>query len=449
MADFEEYPITPISPHSDTLIMTAFNSAYYRMFRMLAFDPSAIGDLTKFKAIMRAAVEIGKPAATLKELTAGEQAAFEAYIPVLMAQISQFATNALMHDEIPIVVTQQTAATHDLLTLDDFDTIKTEFDNSHILSIPGLEDFVTNIVTTGIEIETPDAIREFPGSVLYLFVPFNTITEMRADLTTMLTNSHLFASYCKKMGVPTVTWNSAKICSKRAPLLKKHNWDNKSFQFWAFQAWCEVNDVAGETHIVCTQYDQAAAIYSAADFLTYYQYVYKKDDKPNSLNNVVRMMYPYHANNLIGCTVLMSGAALNINGIAAFANADLNVIAVAVNSYTPDWLTITSDEVMLVGNCFPGVFSDNATLGFDKTVDSDPNLQNSREIYMLPADFKIKTFGGTTGPWDNTNFNLEIVFFQKLIRNEGGKKKGFTPKGKDTHPLEGVEVQLYNARASK
>jgi hypothetical protein len=436
---FEDLGITPISPHSDTLIMTAFSDYYYRMFRMAKFDPNGMGDKAELEQTIERATKIGKSAVQLKEITANETAAFKAYVPPLASIASTLMTNDIMHENVPACAANTTKVPGDgtthLLSIDEKKTIEGELDDARFLSLPGLEDMVSYFVTASIDIETPDEVQELPGSRLYMYIPFMTIGDIRTALATLLANQHLFSSYCDKLGIPTVQWSSSKVVSKRMPTMQKFDWNNKSFQFWAFNGWLWHKNATADQFILQADNGQGLAEASVAAHLTYKHYIYRKGEKPNSYNNIVRMAYPEHAdNNEMGCSELVQASTLA--GLDAIADGDFNVVCAAVNGTTLDWITLGGAGKLAenIITLFPGILADNGTLGLDKEVDQAPQSVTVKEECLIPGDFKIRAFGGVTGFWDITNYNAEIMFFSRVFgqapKGPGTKKEKKYVKGK-------------------
>lgn len=432
MGSTDNYSITPTSPHSAVLKSTSFSYSLYRIFRSVKFDPASIADLTEFKALMRRAAEIGKSAVDLKELLPTEQAAFEATIPVLMSCYAQEVLNDIMHKEIPAVIAGAglTSGTDFLYTIDDYHQIAREFDDMNIASIPGLEDLVAEMVGGCLTLEDPDDLRKFPGIKLYMFTPCKTITNMRTHLATLTANAHLFKSYCDKMGISTVPWNSSKIRAKRGDAIRSYQWSSINYQFWAYNLWNWYKNATGDQYIFQARHDQAIALFTAANWLTYFQYIYAQGSSPNSWNNIIRFFYPYHdGNNLLGCC-----EKNNVQTVAAIddaiANSDSIMISAAINSSELDWVTSTHLVYILAKT--PGIIGDNSTLGLNKEIDTAPSNAALRGMDFLPPEFKIKDFGATTSIWDATNYNMETIFMQKVFGiGLNTRTKGAAGKVKD------------------
>ena len=411
-----DFGITPMSPHTATLRLSSYDDAMNSVFRTVKFDPLNCTGIADIKSTIRKSVEVGKPAKALGELKTAEQTAFDKTVCNLMTLGSQMITNDIVHSECPVAVLGMVSGTDNVFTVDDYITIKNEIDAIPINSIPSIDHLIADIVGTTLLLEAPDPVREFPGSKLHFYVPFLTLAETRAVVTTLAANAHLFESYCQKLGIATKRWNSA-ICSLRGPTMKINDWENFDSQFWGLNSWVEFKNATADQYIFQCNSVEAIASVGAENWLQYKQYMYKQGSRPNSLNNIIRMFYPYGAENLVGCTEVMDKTCLGITD--AYANDDYSLASVAVNGTDFDWVTLSTGPEII--GSLTGINKNNDTLGAAKTVDAAPQTTNIALDHILPADFKLVDFGPATSFWDNSAHNPEYMFFANLFQGKAAK----------------------------
>jgi hypothetical protein len=145
-------------------------------------------------------------------------------------------------------------------------------------------------------------------------------------------------------------------------------------------------------------------------------YLIPKDGEPSDLNAVIQLLFPYTANNEIGCTIPDDGGGVNNDAIMT---ADVMFVCLAKND--PDGTEETAvsgldrANVGLLFSAFPGIFGDQGNGDVGQCLKSTEEAGETAIIAPLHVACGHRTLSYDTTIWDNTNGLLIQNFFQEMF----------------------------------
>lgn len=407
----------------DNGLVLAYNSLNAIFIRLQHFDVlNATGVATIMNKI-DAAIKAGIPDEKLAEMPADFTTAGKAYIPAYWTLVQSMIAQKNIREQAR--VTQKLIAAGagvDLWHDTEWRDAVNEFDESGLLRISWLDELIAEMNPI-IKMGQGNEYRHFPDSVYLMWAPSLTITEFRAILQTLVSNSDGAANYFSKCGVAYIqNAKLDKIMDTPCPTFDAFDFDDEKWRFWATHGWVKKYNAGGNTDIYASDHTAVQFAVSDANWWgkTFYQYQVGEDGMPSSrpyiLYDLVRMFYQTDAENLFGCTDKVDITALGSND--ALAANDFYIARVAARDQDGDnevkfyYVSYDTADLWWLALIHFFCFSHNSTLTFTKSIADACIIEYSPELSKIGWRNEFYSVAAI----EKVNYSHEYRFFRKLIR---------------------------------
>lgn len=425
----------PSKPHSQIGMITSAVDLDYFIANLKSFDPYGViigGTSTLWDLVMYLAQVNGVDVKDEKEMTATEITAGKIYPAILMSYLQALRAQKNIIDLCPIFVAN-VSTSDGIFTIDEWWNELNNCAHGKYPSVIGIENFIHRINPIWKHVyEYP--MLNFPGAHYVQWVPNKTTAEMRALRVLMGTYGEAYQTFCNKAKISTSVLDAAKFVNREVATFTPFSFSDKDWLFWnASGGYIDIQNGANTASNLMTArkkgtgeiFDVVTASWlSARDKY----YIIPIDGEPSDLNAIIQMLYPHHANNLLGAVTPDDGGGLNDDTLRAADIWGANLTRSDPGS-TNDTVAVATDRAYIgkIFPNFPAIFAgqDLAEAAMVKVTEEAGETAQLQEIYLTGG---LRRLDYDTNIWDNANGLLVQSFFQEVFGKASAGVTQITPK---------------------